>query len=233
MQFGQRHHGFKITQATAGITLAQPCIKGLVAVAGKAATIVEWAIDGKHAACRQMCAHQLKHALHQRPGHDVAGIAGKHSVKPRLICWRGPGAGGQIKLQRRTQIGRGLGGMPCLNAGVVIGQVAGLPGQLRQARRKVHAVLAGTRANLQHMSAALQCRLQHRKNGGLVVFASLRKRQLGVWGRCVVHGGRDGAKILHHARLGRRSEVIRRCQDAGLKRSLISGRTPRPPIFQL
>lgn len=61
--------------------------------------------------------------------------------------------------------------MPGLDAGVVLGQIAGLPHQVRQARRKVHAVLAGAATDFQHVGAAGQGVLQHGQDRGLVVGA--------------------------------------------------------------
>jgi hypothetical protein len=77
---GQGTMASKSRRPLARITLAQPGVEGAVAVAGELAAIVERAIDGKHAAFGS-ATHQGEHALHQRPGHDVAGVAGKDGVK--------------------------------------------------------------------------------------------------------------------------------------------------------
>ena len=93
-----------------------------------------------------MLVQQRKQLLHQRPGHDMQGIAGKDRIKRAALGLR-PAAARQIESHWQTQIGRRKVCMPGRNACMQRGQLTGLPDQMRQVRCKVHAVLARAGAN--------------------------------------------------------------------------------------
>ena len=157
MLYAQGHDVLEVAYAAVRIALAQPGVEGAVAVAGVVAAVVERAVQRQHAARGQVGAGQREQLLHQRPGHDVRGVGAEHDVEGAV----GPVAAGQVEQQRRAQVGRRVRGMPGAYAGVVLGQVAGLPDEVRQARREVHAVLARARADLQHLAAVGKGLPQH------------------------------------------------------------------------
>src|SRR6185312_13804238 len=89
-----------------------------------------------------------KEKLHLGPRHDVQRVGAEHRVE-----WSVRPAATDVELQRGRRVRQCRLVQPRTDAGKVFRTIRTLPGQLRQGGGKVHSVLAGAAADLQHAPA--------------------------------------------------------------------------------
>ena len=160
-----------------------PAVELPIARTGEFAAVIEGPVDRQHTACREQATHPGKKSLHGIPAQDVERVGRENSIAAdsRPVAK-------DIELQRLRQIQQGMRRAPGADGAEFTGVFARLPAEPGHGARKMHRMLAGATADLEHLTRCREAVLQNSEDHILVAFAGLGAGQL-------VHGGAQRTKI--------------------------------------
>jgi hypothetical protein len=101
-------------------------------------------------------------------------------IEDGIDCFKRPCSVIQIDGQRRQHVGQPGFVQPGVDAGMVLGQLAGLPAQVGQRLAEIHRMLPGAAGNFEYLFAIGKNFLQHGQDGIAVLFAGFGVRFHGV-----------------------------------------------------
>ena len=159
----------KIADATEWIPCMQPLVEARIAFARRVTAIVVGSVETEKTIPAEQLANTREERNNLFPAHDVDRVRGEDRICFKIRPWPAT----DIERDRSRDVRqRGLI-EPGPDTGMILGQVARMPGEMRHHRCKMDSMLAGTAANLEHAAPAPEKRFDDGEDGIPVLITGL------------------------------------------------------------